>query len=174
MLGDGEKALAYLNALKGFVKPNTFYSEINLPVMETPLHGATAMQEMVLQSWGGRLRVFPAVPKQWPDTQIANMRGEGGFLDSGKYRRWVLVVSEHGGEVEVEPDFGDANWKTAGDARVSEVSNGIYRIQTKPGDRVLFWPQSDSQPDAAVAPVPRTGKPVRLGLPKGYREKSER
>ena len=174
MLGDGEKALAYLNALKGFVKPNTFYSEINLPVMETPLHGATAMQEMVLQSWGGRLRVFPAVPKQWPDTQIANMRGEGGFLVSGKYRRWVLVVSEHGGEVEVEPNFGDANWKTAGDARVSEVSSGIYRIQTTPGDRVLFWPQSDSQPDAAVAPVPRTGKPVRLGLPKGYREKSER
>ena len=168
MLGDGDKALAYLNGLKPYVKPNTFYSEINLPVMETPLHGATAMQEMVLQSWGGRLRVFPAVPDTWPDVQFADMRGEGAFLISGKYRRWVLVVSEQGGEVEVEPNLGEAMWKTANGAKVSDVSDGVYRVQTQPGDWVLFWPKNGSQPDATVTPVPRQGKEIRLGLPKGY------
>ena len=169
MLGDGEKALAYLNALKGFVKPNTFYSEIGLPVMETPLHGATAMQEMVLQSWGGRLRVFPAIPKQWPDTQFANMRGEGGFLVSGKNLSWALVVSELGGEVEVEPNLGDAKWSTSSGAEVSKVQKGVYRIKTQPGDWVLFWPKEKSKPDAAVDPVARQGKLIRLGLPKGYK-----
>ena len=173
MLGDGDRALEYLNALKRFLKPNTFYSEIKLPVMETPLHGATAMQEMVLQSWGGRLRVFPAVPSKWPDVQFSTMRGEGGFLVSGKNRRWVLVVSQQGGEVEVAPNLGDAKWETTKGAKVSTVSEGVYRIQTKPGDWVLFWPKQESKPDATVAPVPREGKTVRLGLPNGYRETSK-
>lgn len=173
MLGDGDKALAYLNGLKPYLKPNTFYSEINLPVMETPLHGATAMQEMVLQSWGGRLRVFPAVPEKWPNVQFADMRGEGGFLVSGKYRQWVLVVSQYGGEVEVEPNLGEATWKTAGDEKVSKVSSGVYRIQTQPGGWVLFWPSKETQPEAMVAPVSRQTKPVRLGMPKGYSTKSD-
>lgn len=109
MLGDGESALAYLNKLKPYLKPNTFYSEIKLPVMETPLHGATAIQEMLLQSWGGRLRVFPAVAKSWPNVQFARLRGEGGFLVSGKREngvcQWVLVKAEHGRTVEIEPQI---------------------------------------------------------------------
>ncbi|WP_372846362.1 hypothetical protein, partial [Pontiella sp.] len=60
LLGDGDRALGFLNGLKSFLTPNTCYYEIDhLPVMETPLHGATAMQEMLLQSWGGKLRIFP-------------------------------------------------------------------------------------------------------------------
>ncbi|MGE9269857.1 MAG: glycosyl hydrolase family 95 catalytic domain-containing protein, partial [Verrucomicrobiales bacterium] len=42
ILGDGDAALSYLNGLKSYLRPSTMYSEIGLPVMETPLHGATA------------------------------------------------------------------------------------------------------------------------------------
>lgn len=62
LLGDGDAALEHLNQLRPCLRPNTFYSEIGLPVMESPLHGATATQEIVLQSHGGRLVVFPDVP----------------------------------------------------------------------------------------------------------------
>jgi len=92
------RAVCYLNVLKSYLKPNTFYSEIGLPVMETPLHGATAMQEMLLQSWGARLRVFPAVPSTWQDAQIRRLRGEGAYLVSARRERgntrWVLVQAE--------------------------------------------------------------------------------
>ena len=85
LLGDGNRSLEFLNGLKPFLLKNTFYTELStLPVIETPLHGATAIQDMLLQSWGGRLRVFPAVPADWRDVQIHQLRGEGGYLVSAR------------------------------------------------------------------------------------------
>ncbi|WP_372846787.1 hypothetical protein, partial [Pontiella sp.] len=107
LLGNGARALELLNGLKPFLKPNTFYSEnVGWPVMETPLHAATAMQEMLLQSWGGRLRIFPAVPAEWPDAQFHKLRGEGAYLVSARRERgktqWVVIQAEAGGRVEVD------------------------------------------------------------------------
>ena len=130
LLGDGDRALKFLNGLKSFLNPNTSYYEIDhLPVMETPLHGATAMQEMLLQSWGGRLRVFPAVPAKWPDAQIHQLRGEGAYLVSARRERgktqWVLVQAEVGGSVQVEPQLANAQWGAANGAKVEKDGEGI-------------------------------------------------
>ena len=134
--------------------------------METPLHGATAIQEMLLQSWGGRLRVFPAVAKSWPNVQFARLRGEGGFLVSGKREngvcQWVLVKAEHGRTVEIEPQIEWAMWTTSkGTASVEAVENGVYRLEMQPESTVLFWPKGNPQPVPTVAPVKR-GKPFRV------------
>ena len=170
MLGDGEQALVYLEQLKSYLKPNTFYSEIGLPVMETPLHGATAMQEMMLQSWGGRLRVFPAVPPQWPHVQFAQLRGVGAFLVSGDYAegeaKWVLVQAERSGQIEVDPQMENADWAASGQATVEKLESGVYQIKTKPGDSVLFWPKGSAKPELDLKPVKRRGKAYRFGLPK--------
>ena len=170
MLGDGDQALVYLNQLKSYLKPNTFYSEIGLPVMETPLHGATAIQEMLLQSWGGRLRVFPAVPSEWPDAQFARFRGEGGFLVSGNYAdgaaEWVLVEAEKGGVTEVDPQMEDASWSASESATVKKTATGIYQIKMQPGDTVLFWPKGEFAPRLLLTPVKRRGKAKHFGLPK--------
>ena len=172
MLGDGDQALAYLQQLKSYLKPNTFYSEIGLPVMETPLHGATAIQEMMLQSWGGRLRVFPAVPKEWPDVQFARFRGEGGYLVSGNYvdgaAEWVLVQAaqtESAGVTEVDPQMGDADWSASKGTMVKKTAAGVYQIKTQPGDTVLFWPKGTAVPEPVLQPVTRRGKAYRFGLP---------
>lgn len=62
-LGRGDEALDYLNGLFGrFLSPTTMYRESG-PVIETPLSGAQSMHDMLLQSWGGKVRVFPAVPR---------------------------------------------------------------------------------------------------------------
>ena len=99
LLGDGDRALEFLNGLKSFLHENTLYSEAGtLPVIETPLHGATAMQEMLFQSWNGRLRVFPAIPKDWPDVQFHQFRGEGAYLVSARREqgktKWVYVEAD--------------------------------------------------------------------------------
>lgn len=62
LLADGDAALGYLNTpLRTYVKPDTMYAESG-PVIETPLSGAQSLHDMLLQSWGGTIRVFPAVP----------------------------------------------------------------------------------------------------------------
>ena len=45
---------------------------------------AQGIQEMLLQSHKGYIEVFPAVPKDWLDTQFTNFRAEGGFLVSAR------------------------------------------------------------------------------------------
>lgn len=168
LLGDGERALEFLNGLKSFLKPNTFYSEIGLPVMETPLHGATAMQEMLLQSWGGRLRVFPAIPKEWSDAQFHQLRGEGAFLVSARREagetQWVLVESEAGGQVEVEPQLANAQWMSSGDPKVQHDRDGIYTIQMSPGDLVMFWPRGTVLSKLSMAPVVFHREKYHFGL----------
>ncbi len=169
LLGDGERALGFLNGLKSFLQPNTFYYEIDhLPVMETPLHGATAMQEMLLQSWDGRLRIFPAAPAEWPDIQFHQLRGEGAFLVSARREecktQWVIIQSEVGGNVEVNPAISDAQWIGAEGTRVIKNEKDIYTIKMSPGNWILFWPQGKAQPKPNVTPVAPHGKEHYFGL----------
>ena len=49
-----------------------------------------AINEMLLQSFDGRIRLFPAVPDDW-DVRFAQLRAGGGFLVSAE---------RHGGKVE--------------------------------------------------------------------------
>jgi len=41
---------------------------------------ATGIQEMLLQSYNGYIRVFPAIPTAWKDVTFHRLRTEGGFL----------------------------------------------------------------------------------------------
>ena len=62
---------------------------------------AAGMQEMLLQSQRGMIRVFPAVPKGWNDVAFTTLRAEGAFLVSaeraaGRTTR-IEIVAENGG-----------------------------------------------------------------------------
>lgn len=168
LLGEGNRALGYLNGLKSFLTPNTFYSEIGLPVMETPLHGATAMQEMLLQSWGGVLRVFPAMPAKWSDAQFYHLRGEGAYLVSASREKgetkWVLVKSEVGGNVDVSPQLRNAQWVCSDGVKVSNKGNGVYSMLTEPGDWVMFWPNGGTQPKPTIISPTHHSKDYHFGL----------
>jgi hypothetical protein len=69
--------------------PNTHYMEAG-PVIETPLSGARTLQDILLQSWGGTIRVFPGVPDSWKDVTFHNLRTEGAFLVSAQRRNGKL------------------------------------------------------------------------------------
>ncbi|MFH1496265.1 MAG: glycoside hydrolase family 95-like protein [Verrucomicrobiota bacterium] len=66
--------------------PNTFYVESGGPTIETPLSVVTTVNDMLLQSWGGVLRVFPAAPALWQNASFANLRAQGAFLVSAERR----------------------------------------------------------------------------------------
>jgi hypothetical protein len=65
------------------VFPTTMYAEGN-PVIESPLSFATSVHDMFLQSWGGKIRVFPATPEKWGDVAFEDLRTQGAFLVSAK------------------------------------------------------------------------------------------
>lgn len=56
--------------------------------LEGNMCAASALQEMLLQSEKGVLRLFPALPEAWMDKRISfsSFRGEGGVLVSAEYR----------------------------------------------------------------------------------------
>lgn len=57
-MGKGDAALYYFENLTNLVTRNTFYQEGG-PVIETPFFYAHCLQNMLLQSWGEKIRVFP-------------------------------------------------------------------------------------------------------------------
>lgn len=60
---------------------------------------AAAVNEMLLQSWDGTLRVFPATPAEWPTA--FSLRAAGGFIVSSEKgtegpAKYLLIASELG------------------------------------------------------------------------------
>lgn len=102
--GRGDRAAAYLDAFaKAFVLRNGFhangdqtrsgYSRFTYrPVtLEGNFAAAQAVHEMLLQSWGGVVRVFPATPATWQDAAFFDLRTEGGLVVSGVRTRGRTV-----------------------------------------------------------------------------------
>jgi hypothetical protein len=115
VLGWGDESMRFIQSLLPMLKPNTMYKEAG-PVMETPLAGAEAIHDMLLQSWGGTIRIFPAVPASWKEAAFHDMRAEGAFLVSAVRRDgetlFVRVRSLAGEPCRIKPGW------SAGDVRV--------------------------------------------------------
>jgi hypothetical protein len=66
---------------------------------------------MLLQSWGGKLRIFPAVPGQWKDAAFENLRAEGGFIVSARRVAGktvsVIITATVDQSVQLTNPFGD-------------------------------------------------------------------
>jgi hypothetical protein len=168
-VGRRDDALKYLNIFVGgegrFVcQPNTMYTEAG-PVIETPLSAARSLQDMLLQSWGGKLRVFPGVPDSWPDVTIDKLRGEGAFLVSASRRngktQWIRIESLAGEPCRVVTDIQNL----ASDQFADMVSaNGSVELPLKKGESVVLFPAGE-KPDLVIAPVEKqTGQSNYYGL----------
>ncbi len=109
-IGDGNAALRYLKELDEYLEPNTLYLESG-PCMETPLSAAQCIHDMLIQSWGGIIRVFPAVADEWQDVVFHHLRTEGAFLVSASRKEgkteWMHIESIAGEECRVIIDIVD-------------------------------------------------------------------
>ena len=158
-MGQGDAALAYLNGLwnVGFMQPNTLYQEDG-PVIETPLSGAQAIHDMLLQSWGNKLRVFPAVPGAWANVAYANLSAEGGFLVSAVRKRgktqWVTVTSRAGEPCLINPGIAGAVTSSNG-GKLTALPGGFYKLLLKKGQSVTLF--ADAGQGAAMLPVALEG-----------------
>ena len=70
---------------------------------------AQGVQEMLLQSQNGIIKIFPAIPKEWKNVSFETLRAEGAFLLSAKKENGVLdavkIFSEKGGLLRMKLPF---------------------------------------------------------------------
>ena len=174
-LGMGEEALKMLhdyldNTAPGSrVLPNTMYCEGGgkNPVIETPLHAAAAIMDLLLQSWGGKIRVFPALPPEWKEAEFFRLRAMGGFLVSAKLHdgkvAWVEVTSEAGEPCALTvPGWKGVSVNAAG----TPVSSGEFQLDLKKGETVLLQPAADADPAAVIDGAPSVSRNP-FGVKKG-------
>ncbi|MFF4481892.1 glycosyl hydrolase family 95 catalytic domain-containing protein [Streptomyces melanosporofaciens] len=170
-MGRGEDALKYLGELMSrFIQANTMYKESG-PVIETPLSAAQSLHDMVCQSWGGVIRIFPALPAAWRELMVHDFRTQGAFLLSAAREdgrtRWVRLRSEAGapcvvrhsldGPIEVRDERGRR-------LPYETVGAGTIRIALRRGQEAIITARGD-RPDLTVRPVEAAEPAPRWGLP---------
>jgi alpha-L-fucosidase 2 len=154
-LGLGDEAAAELtkfltsNPGRSQLHANTFYTESGgrNPVIETPLSAASATMDLLLQSWGGQIRVFPAVPDSWQEASFRDLRAAGGFLvgatrENGR-TAWVSIRSEAGEPCVLKVRDWSGALATQGDRTfaIEEISPGEYRIDLPKGEEIVVFPE---------------------------------
>ncbi len=73
--------------------------------MEAECAFTAAVNGMLLQSWGGRVRIFPSVPDAWKNVSFHDLRAQGGFLVSAEMVNGKIIsasiASPAGGDAKV-------------------------------------------------------------------------
>ena len=159
-MGDGEKAIEKLRAHhnnKRFVMPNSMYIE-GSPVIECSLMAARSLEDMLIQSWGDCIRIFPAVPVEWKELAFNNLRTEGAFQVSASRKegttQWVNIKSLAGEPCRIRPSIqGEISIVKNGHTVQKNVNkNEIIEIELKKGEEAVIY-AGKIVPDLTVSPV---------------------
>ncbi len=97
---------------------------------------ASGLQEMLLQSHTGTIRLFPAIPADWKDVSFDRLRAMGAFLVSARMEGGkviqITVQSEKGGALHLQKP-GDGSYKEASNRPLME-KNGCWVVEMKAGE----------------------------------------
>lgn len=160
-IGKGNDALSYLNKLFGkFLSPTTMYKESG-PVIETPLSGAQSIHDMLLQSWGGKIRIFPAIPDAWKDIAYSGLRTEGAFkVSAGRKKgktQFIHIKSLAGEPCIITTDITNPVFNGKRNFTVQSLENNTYQIDLKKGEEVFISTKGE-EPEFIISPIPHTSK----------------
>ena len=149
---DGEGAAEALQIFaSAFCLPNSFHVNgdqsgkgyTNATYRPFTLEGnfafAAAIQEMLLQSHTGAIRIFPAVPESWDELSFSNLRAQGAFVVSADRKNnqveRVEILSEKGRELNIVNPFVFDTFRSN---VAYELNNDIISIQTTRDQTIIL------------------------------------
>ncbi len=155
-LGEGDNALKWLHRSVEIIPQNflsrpkiptatrnTMYNERGNPTFESPISSARCILDMLIQSWGGLIRVFPAMPTQWKDASFHNLRTEGAFLVSavrkGGQTQFIRVESLAGEPCKIKIDeLKDMRIKGPKTTQIRK-HDGLIELNLKKGEEIVLY-----------------------------------
>jgi hypothetical protein len=150
-LGNGNEALNWLQRAVQVlsykvptVTPNGFYSENGWPTFESPISATRNILDMQLQSWGNKIRIFPAMPDEWKEASFHQLRAEGGFTVSAQRingkTNWVSIMSlaDEPCIVEVKDWKGEV-FSSDKTIQVEKIKDGLYKIYLKKNQSTTLY-----------------------------------
>jgi alpha-L-fucosidase 2 len=110
--------------------------------LEGNFAAAAGVQEMLIQSYSGRIVLFPAIPETWANVSFETLRTEGAYLVSADRRcgkiAWVKIYSEKGGLCRLENPFDGEPFEMRGIAPGAVRSEGgVITLEMRAGQEVL-------------------------------------
>ncbi len=111
--------------------------------LEGNFASAAGLQEMLLQSYSGTIRIFPAIPDSWKDVSFTTLRAEGAFLVSAERNngrtRQVKITAEKEGICCLENPFPNSSFKAEGIQKdmIQQKDNKLY-IPISPGRQIVL------------------------------------
>lgn len=107
---------------------------------------AAGIQEMLIQSHTGVIRIFPAIPESWKDVSFDKLRTYGAFLVSAKQKngavKQVTITSEKEGVLQMANPFNHTNFKLTGSKSNTINKDGIIEIAMSAGQTLTLSDQS--------------------------------
>ncbi|MEG1544221.1 MAG: hypothetical protein RR382_06815 [Tannerellaceae bacterium] len=152
---DGNSALKHMNLSLNTsnLSKNMTHSEGKSPCGETYGGLCRMLQDMLIQSWGDRIRIFPGVSESWKEAVFHNLLAEGGFVVSAGRKegvtKWIQIYSKAGEPCLVEHNF-KAPFKIKG-AKCRKLSDTKVQILLKKGETALLYVGEPDQ--LAVEPI---------------------
>lgn len=122
---------------------NTFYCERGNPTFESPISSSRSILDMLMQSWGGVIRVFPATPGVWKDASFYQLRTAGAFLVSAKREegktKFIHVKSLSGQPCIIQSDL-PADVKIIAPTMAKMIyKGGKITIMLKKGEEAILY-----------------------------------
>ena len=140
---------------------------------------ATAMNESMLQSYDGSLRIFPAFPSN--KTGRFTLHAEGGFIVSSEIKagivQWISIKSLFGntcklampwGKAVVQSNLKKSNLRLTGDlAEIKTKANEVMMILPE-GQELQSWFVTGEQPAANERVKFHVSGKAQLGIPRMF------
>ena len=113
---------------------------------------------MMLQGWGGKIRVFPAMPDAWKDAVFHNLRAEGAFLISARRQNgktvFIRIKSLAGEPCILMSDLqGPLEMVSGRPIDYTIMEDGEMEINLLKGEEVILY-SAGTDPDFSIEPLP--------------------
>jgi hypothetical protein len=136
---------------------NTLYSENGWPTFESPISAQRNILDMLIQSWGGVIRIFPACPGEWAEAAFHDLRAEGAFLVSARREAgrtlFVRVKSLAGEPCLIKTDLADPVIVEGALHPAIRRSDGLLELEIKKGEEAILYTMGACGP-FVIEPLP--------------------